>query len=207
MALIRPDIVEAAARVFGKVGYEKATLEDVAKIVGIRKASLYHHIRSKEELLLALHDQMADEAMTRTLLAMNGVTGPRDQIRAICRALMGLIADHRDASAVFLHEYAIPRSARWSAITAKRDRYEGMVRGIVAQGMKDGSFRRADVRVVTLGILGTLNWAHRWFRRSGRLSADTIGDIFADLLLDGLEARGRVRATRGRGSRRGPTYR
>ncbi len=206
MALIRPDIVSAAARVFGKVGYEKATLEDVAKIVGIRKASLYHHIRSKEELLLALHDQMADEAMARTLLAMDGIADPKERIRAVCHALMGLIADHRDASVVFLHEYAIPRSARWSAITAKRDRYEEMVRGIVAQGMKDGSFRRGDVRVVTLGILGTLNWAHRWFRPGGRFTADTIADIFAELLLTGLEAPGRRRTARPR-RRSIPTYR
>lgn len=204
--MIREDIIRAAARVFGKVGYEKATLEDVAKIVGIRKASLYHHIRSKEELLLALHDQMADEAMARTLLAMNGLTEPKDQIRAICHALMRLIADHRDASVVFLHEYAIPRSARWSEITAKRDRYEQLVRGILAQGMKDGSFRRADLHVATLGVLGMLNWAHRWFRPGGRMTADAIADVFADLMLKGLEASGRRRAAPVR-RRRATTYR
>lgn len=198
--VIREDILTAAARAFGKLGYEKATLDDVARIVGIRKASLYHHIRSKEELLVALHHRTADETMARTREALEGVRSPEDRLRVVICVIMRLIAAHRDESTVFLHEFSIPRSKRWREVVAKRDRYEELVRGIVASGIEAGTFRDVDVKVATLAVLGTVNWAHRWFRPGGGMSADDIADLFGDVLLRGLVRPGvapaRVRAPR-----------
>lgn len=192
---IREDILTAAARAFGKVGYEKATLDDVARIVGIRKASLYHHIRSKEELLLALHERTAGEALTRTKEALEDVRSPDDRMRAFVRVLMGLINDHPDESIVFLHE-PLPRSKRWRDVIGKRDEYEQLLRTILADGIKAGAFRDVNVKIVALGVLGMVNWAHRWFRPSAGMSAESIADVFADLVLRGLRerpAKGRAR--------------
>ena len=41
-------------------------MTEIADEVGIRKPSLYHHIRKKEDLLFAIHEQLIDELIEET---------------------------------------------------------------------------------------------------------------------------------------------
>ena len=50
----RRKILENAARIFAKKGYERASLEEIAGKLKLTKASLYHYIKSKEEMLFLL---------------------------------------------------------------------------------------------------------------------------------------------------------
>jgi AcrR family transcriptional regulator len=56
----RNDILTAAAQVFSQKGFHAASMQDIAQTVNLQKASLYHHIDSKQEILLALLDQALD---------------------------------------------------------------------------------------------------------------------------------------------------
>lgn len=57
----RCEIEEAAARVFRREGYRGSTVAHIADEVGLHKTSLYHHIQSKQELLVALAHFVLDE--------------------------------------------------------------------------------------------------------------------------------------------------
>ncbi|HBY98224.1 MAG TPA: TetR/AcrR family transcriptional regulator [Chloroflexi bacterium] len=186
---IREDIVKAAAHVFSRDGYQRATLEDVAQLVGIKKGSLYHHISSKEDLLFAIHDRLADELIANTRAALQGAETPADRLRRIMRVSMRLIAEHQEEVTVFLHERHTLTSERWQAVVAKRDEYEQIVAGVLAEGIEAGVFRPLPVRASTLGILGMINWGYQWFRPDGPLSADEIADLFTDIVLDGVRRR------------------
>ena len=59
---------------------------------------------------------------------------------------------------------------------------------IVERGVRLGQFATADVGVATLGLLGMCNWVVQWYRPDGRLGPAEIGRLFADLVLEGLEA-------------------
>lgn len=50
----REQILDAARDLFLEHGYDKASLREVADEVGVTKAALYYHFRSKEDLLVAL---------------------------------------------------------------------------------------------------------------------------------------------------------
>jgi AcrR family transcriptional regulator len=52
--MTRDDILDAAAQVFSEKGFHGASMQDVAAAVNLQKASLYHHVTSKQEILLAL---------------------------------------------------------------------------------------------------------------------------------------------------------
>ncbi len=71
-------------------------------------------------------------------------------------------------------------------VVEKRDRYERLMRGIVSQGMRSGAFRKRDAKMVTLAILGALNWTIKWYRPDGGQSAARIAREFADYLIKGL---------------------
>ena len=74
--MTREEILEAAAQIFSQKGYHAASMQDIASLVNLQKASLYHHVSSKQEILLALLDlerwwvmRGGDFAMGATLVA------------------------------------------------------------------------------------------------------------------------------------------
>lgn len=183
---IRDDIVRTAAQLFGECGYERATLEDVAQALGMKKGSLYYHIRSKEDLLYVIHDRLIDELTRNTIAALETADGVEAQLRSVLRVAMRLIAQHHQEVTVFLHERHVFRSERWCEIRAKRDAYERLVHGILERGVRQGQVRPLPVALATIGILGMVNWGYQWYRHDGPLGADEIADVFADMVLRGL---------------------
>jgi hypothetical protein len=71
-------------------------------------------------------------------------------------------------------------------------RYELAIERITRDGIASGDFRAdLDARLTMFAILGAVNWTHRWFVPGGRLSGAQVGQMFAELFLNGVHA-GRV---------------
>ncbi|MEY9860462.1 AcrR family transcriptional regulator [Catenulispora sp. GAS73] len=63
----RARIHDAALRVFADHGYERATMQQIADLLGITRPALYYHYRSKEDILSSIHDDLAvsvDDVLT-----------------------------------------------------------------------------------------------------------------------------------------------
>jgi AcrR family transcriptional regulator len=183
--LVRAGILAAAAELFRERGYRAATLEELAQKVGVSKPTLYGYFRSKEELLAAIfHRTMS--LFERDLMAI--VTSPADpasKLRRIIRFHVGAVIAERAFLAVFFGEEANlpPRLSR--AIRRRKARYDRTVRAIVEAGMRNGSLRTRNPRLLVFAILGMANWVYQWYDPSGAWDADTIADAFIALLEHG----------------------
>ena len=186
---VRSDIVEAATQVFSERGYHAASMTEIAQRVGMRKPSLYHHIRKKEDLLFAIHEQLIDELIEQTNAALDPSMTPPEQMAAVLRVSFDLIARHRDAVTVFLQERRAVSGARWNELVVKRDRYEQMVSGIIAEGTATKAFADLPAAIAARGVLGMVNWGYTWFDPKGEMTAEEIADVFVAIALRGLERR------------------
>jgi TetR/AcrR family transcriptional regulator, cholesterol catabolism regulator len=186
---VRSDIVEAATQVFSQRGYHAASMTEIAERVGMRKPSLYHHIRKKEDLLFAIHEQLIDELIEQTTAALDPSMTPPEQMAAVLRVSFDLIARHRDAVTVFLQERRAVSGARWNELVVKRDRYEQMVSGIIAEGTAAKAFADLPAAIAARGVLGMVNWGYTWFDPKGEMTAEQIADVFVAIALRGLERR------------------
>jgi AcrR family transcriptional regulator len=186
---VRPDIIAAATRVFSEHGYHAATMSQIADAVGMRKPSLYHHVRKKEDLLFAIHEQLIDELIGETLAVASAADTPSDKVRGLLRVTMGFIARHRDEVTVFLQERRAVSGKRWTELVIKRDFYEHLVSRIISEGSSSGAFVDLPPAIVARAVLGMANWGYTWFQPDGPLQADEVADIFASIALKGLEVR------------------
>lgn len=189
VAPVRADIVAAATRVFSERGYHAATMAEVAALAGMRKPSLYHHVRKKEDLLFAIHERLIDELTEQTLGVLASSASPSEKLREVLRVNMRFVARNRDAVTVFLQERGAVTGARWEALVVKRDLFERMVANVIAEGSASGAFVDLPPDIAARGVLAMANWGYTWFRAEGRLSADEVADVFATIALGGLEAR------------------
>lgn len=188
----REEIIHTAAQIFRQKGYHATSMRDIAEAVHLRKASLYHHISSKQELLLAILDEALDVLIDDLQQVVKSPLPPEEKLRLAMRKYIERITSNADLAAVLLleHRNLAPEFSR-RHIT-RRDRFEALWRGIIREGIGSGVFRETDEAVVTFALLGVQNWLVTWYRDGGRLQPADLADQFAALFMHGLSANSRA---------------
>ncbi|HCK66366.1 MAG TPA: hypothetical protein DHW49_08870, partial [Anaerolineae bacterium] len=103
--MTRDDILDTAAQVFRKKGFHGASMSDIAEALGVQKASLYHHVKSKQEILLALLDR-ALIMLANHISKISSENLPPDQkLRKMIRGYLSALAENADLTAVLLFEH------------------------------------------------------------------------------------------------------
>lgn len=182
----RDAILDAAALIFRQKGYHAASMQDIANQVGLQKASLYHHVASKQEILLALLDRALAILQERVEAAAARDLPPEEKLRQMMRVYLEALAEEPDLAAVLLFEHRSLEPKLHARHVPNRDKFESIWRDVVRQGVRAGVFHCPDPALVVRAVLGLLNSTVSWYRPGGPLSANQIANQYANLFLDGL---------------------
>ena len=185
----RETILRAAATIFQEKGYHAASMQDIAEAVDLKKGSLYHHVSSKQEILLALLDEALGLIVERLEGAITPDLSPSQKLRQAMGAYLGFLAENSSLSAVLLLEYRSLEPEFKDLHIPRRDHVERIWQEIIEEGVFQGEFQTLDPGLASKALLGVLNWAITWYREDGPLSTEEIADQFTDLFLQGLDIR------------------
>jgi AcrR family transcriptional regulator len=156
----------------------------------VTKGGFYHHFESKQALLHEIHDRFIDYHLERMreLLAEEGV-GADELLRRLVRDVLVVgAARWRDDIEIFYQERRQLEGERYVAVLEKRHEFEGHVIEVVQRGVAERVLAdRGDPKVVAFGIIGMTMWAYHWFDPA-RGGEREVGDLYADMILDGLRA-------------------
>lgn len=178
-------IIIAAAHLFREKGYPNTSVDEIASAIGIKKASIYHYIRSKEELLVAIANTGIQELL-RHVEKVPLDLPPSHRLQLILELHCRVLLDATDVAAVALTERRyLPKEAA-KEYFYKRDRYREIVEGIIAEGVSVGAFDVDDIKLSTFAILGMINSTLQWFDHEGRSSLDEIATYLARLSVTGI---------------------
>jgi AcrR family transcriptional regulator len=177
----KEQILEAAARLFGRRGYHATSMREIGEETGLLAGSLYAHIASKEALLHEIVRGAADQFLSRVEEVLAAEADPVRRLRLAMRAHVAVVAENLEAAWVFHHEWRALSPDRREEIRALRRRYELLWDRVVRDlpGAEDPRFAR-------LLVLSAANWTYTWYRPDGPLSPEEVADRFTDLLLHGL---------------------
>jgi AcrR family transcriptional regulator len=184
----RRAIEDAASELFRERGYAATSVRDIANALSIRGPSLYAHVASKEDVLAAIVERMADrfeDAAGRAVQATLHASAA-DRIGALVRAHIRVITDDPGAASVFVDEWRHLSLPRRDEILARRDAYEARFRRAIAAGSADGSFAFVDPAVAATFLLTALNGIAGWYRTDGHLSPAQLADAYVDLAIRSL---------------------
>jgi AcrR family transcriptional regulator len=185
----RDQILLAAAQIFRSKGFHAASMQDIAEAVNLQKASLYHHVASKQEILLELLDRGLDVVTERLAAVLVQPLSPEEKLRQAIASYLGAISEHRDLAGVLLLEYRSLEPALQARHIPRRDRFERLWRDLISEGLAAGAFTCEDPVIAARALLGIMNWTITWYRPEGSLSVEEITREFANLFLQGLQPR------------------
>jgi AcrR family transcriptional regulator len=180
----RPDIVRAAARVFRRESYRGSTMQHIAEEVGLHKTSLYHHIESKDSLLLAIAEFAMAEPLQelRTIAANPELDAPQKLSHAVYELVM-MGTQRTDSVAVFTmyaQDIADPHYRRLFA--QQRHDYGEIFAELVADCLGSG-IPGEDPRSVSNAILGMCNWMLHWYEPGHRQAPTEMAEDFSRIAM------------------------
>jgi AcrR family transcriptional regulator len=180
-------LLDIAAALFRSKGYAATTTREIAAVLGIRKASLYHHVRRKEDLLYDICVASLEDIQRAVQSAVRAVDDPLERVRVLIRAHVQAMLVHQDMHSTMLIELRALTAQRRADIVQRRDAYEQLVRETLADAQQAGLLR-ADVpaKYLCLSLLDQLNWAIFWFKREGELSPEALAEVLTTIYMNGV---------------------
>ena len=177
------EILAAAAKIFREKGYHGASVRDIAESVGLLKGSLYHYIRSKEELLARLFEG----ALEDTIRDLEGIAKrdarASERLRDMVTAYVTSVTDNLDAVALYLREWRSLPPPQLARVRARRRAMRTLFEDVIAEGVRAREFAAGDAKIAALAILGMCNWLYEWYRPRGRLDAGALASTIAEQAL------------------------
>jgi TetR/AcrR family transcriptional regulator, cholesterol catabolism regulator len=182
----RREVVDTAAELFAERGYASTSMSELTEATGLAAGGLYHYIAGKDDLLIAICDELLEPLLTQAREIVAVASPPVEQLRELIAAWVGHVVAHRHHMLVFTQErQAIEREPRWRRVRSQRRAFEQILDDVLARGETDGSMTFADRRLSLLALLGMVNYTPQWVRPNGRLTAAEIADGYCAMVLDG----------------------
>jgi TetR/AcrR family transcriptional regulator, cholesterol catabolism regulator len=180
----RQQVVADAARVFAERGFQATSMAELTAATGLAAGGIYHYIDGKDDLLIAICDELLEPLLGQAREIVAGAGTPEQQLRALLRVWMDHIAAHLDHMLVFAQErHVIEREPRWAGVRAQRKEFEQILDDVLARGEAEGSMSFGDRGLALRALLGMVNYSPQWLRPRGRLTPEQIADGYCDLLL------------------------
>jgi TetR/AcrR family transcriptional regulator, cholesterol catabolism regulator len=182
----KAEILSVSAKLFRERGFNAVTMRDIAQALDIKAASLYNHIKSKQEILSEVVMVIASEFTA----GMDEIVA--EKVPAIDK-LKKLIILHIDITLRDPNEMASVNND-WMHLEEKerrefikmREYYEDKFREIVKDGINSGEIHDLNVDVVIFSMLSTLRTLYLWYGRKKIIRTEILKQDLTQTLLHGI---------------------
>jgi len=179
----RGNLLQTAAHLFRSKGYERTTVRDLASAVGIQSGSIFHHFKSKDEILRSVMEEtiLYNTALMHASLAE--ASNLRERVLALIRCeLQSIMGGTGEAMAVLVYEWRSLSEEGQAYILSLRDTYEELWLKVLDEA-KDAGYFKADPFILRRFLTGALSWTTTWFRPDGPMSLDQLAEEALSLVI------------------------
>jgi TetR/AcrR family transcriptional regulator, cholesterol catabolism regulator len=184
----KEQVIRKAAELFKQKGYAAASMRDLAQLLGIEAASLYSHIKSKEEILRSLCFDMAAEFRKSLEEVEKENVSASEKLKKGIIGHIQVMAKDLTASAVFMNEHRHLSQPYLRDFLFLRINYINRFKSIIEEGVKNGEFKSTiDKKLAVMTLFSSLNWMPMWYDPGSAIDPQQLGYQLADMLVNGLK--------------------
>lgn len=184
----RRHIQNTAASVFAELGFDRASMAEIARRGSISKALLYHYYESKDALIFDIvrtHLEDLEDAVERA--DRIDLTG-EERLRLLIRAVIDNYEDADDKHKVQIAATNMLPADQDDVVRTIERRIVRRFSAAIRQIAPDIDRERPVLTPVTMSIFGILNWIYMWFRPDGSLTRAQYAEVVTTMVLDGVRA-------------------
>ncbi|MGB3007238.1 MAG: TetR/AcrR family transcriptional regulator [Chitinophagaceae bacterium] len=179
-------ILRRAAMMFREKGFAATSMRDLAEMVGIEAASLYNHIRSKNEILEAICFDVANTFYTNieTIEASNLTS--IEKIDTLLRFHIQQMIENYEEVYVSDREWKHLDEPYLSNFHTQRRNYRRKFAAIIEEGITKNEIRKIDAPTAVLIMLHAVSGIESWHRSKAKINAQELEDNMLMIMIDGL---------------------
>ncbi len=174
----RGRLLAAAAHLFRTKGFERTTVRDLAQEVGIQSGSIFHHFKTKEEILRCVMEEVIHFNTDRMREGLAKSGNPKDKLLALIRSELNSInGETGEAMAVLIFEWRCLKPESQEYILDLRSHYEQLWLDTLKEAQQSGLIApQRDLFVLRRLMAGAMSWSHYWYKPDGEIKLDQLAE-------------------------------
>jgi TetR/AcrR family transcriptional regulator, cholesterol catabolism regulator len=180
-------ILEKAAHLFRKNGFNATSMRDLAENVGVEAASLYNHINSKAELLQEICFKIANKFTEHMDQVMASDQAAIDKIEAILRFHIRQMIHNFEEVYVSDREWKHLTDPYLSNFKNQRRTHRQRIASIIEEGIKKEQIKKIDAPTAVLILLHAVSGIESWHRSRQKISGELLEQNMILILIEGLK--------------------
>ncbi|MCF8222612.1 MAG: TetR/AcrR family transcriptional regulator [Bacteroidales bacterium] len=174
----RERIIKASSEIFSRYGYNKTTMDEIARALRKGKSSIYYYYKSKEEIFEAVIDYEAQVLKSELSAVIKSTDDPESILRRYVEVRMNSFEKLSNYyNAIFSSDLS-----HFDFIEKQREKYDRMeeafIRYVLWKGTRSGHFNLNDTGLAALAVHTALKglelplfWEKRSYEMEIRLDA------------------------------------
>jgi len=181
----KDEIITTAAKLFKEKGYSAVTMRDLATAMGIKAASLYNHINSKQDILKAIIISIAEEFTVgmETIIASN-VTNI-EKLQNIVTLHVNITSLNTNGMASLNNDWMHLEDQLEYYLKLRND-YEANFLSIIRKGISSSEIKNSNPEIIMFSMLTTLRSLYLWIPKKEDLNANDLASNLSEILIEGI---------------------
>lgn len=181
----KDEIIRTSETLFKEKGYSAVTMRDIAKAMGIKAASLYNHISSKQEILTHIIISLAEEFTEGMELIRSSEESSIEMLNSIVRLHVNITSNNAYGMASLNNDWMHLKDELDYYLKLRLD-YEDDFRQIIEEGIKQNELKNANSEVMLFSVLSTLRSLYIWIPNKDDLNTSNLAADLSRVLLTGI---------------------
>lgn len=182
----KEEIIATASCLFKEKGYNAVTVRDIAMAVGMKAASLYNHIDSKQEILATLILEVANEFTRGMNSVVDERSTPLQKVQTIIEMHIDITVNYSEGLAALNNDWMHLENDDLKVFIQMRTDYEENFRKIIKAGIDLGEIQPRHPEVILFSILSTLRTLYLWYQKRGKLDVNVLKKDMVAVFLNGI---------------------
>lgn len=179
----KEQILLSAIKIVNQKGFQNTTMEEVAAELLMTKGSLYYYFKNKEDLLFQCHKLVLSRAIEELQAHLEEETTYEARLRNMIKTHIDFAIEEKETFNIIIKPSETFSGTKLEPILAIRRKYAGYFYRVIKDGIAAGEFKSDEPKIVSMFLLGSMNWMQQWYNPAGKKSKEEIQEIYANYIL------------------------
>ena len=184
----REHILKEAAKLFVEKGYKATSMKDIAKVIGVEAASLYNHIKSKQEILVVLLGGLADRFSIGIHEINESNLPSKKKLENAIRMHIQISLENRDTTHLILEDWKHLEEPEYDRYLGLRCEYQTMFKSLLLEAINSGAIKKGNPELMLNNILSSVRWIYNQYLYSNtsEVTAKEFEENIIDFVFNGI---------------------